>query len=177
MNEQAPQMTRCANVGVLQIERCDPRSAEAIALMEQLTAELTARYDFLDDGTGNFRPEDADGPGAAFLIGRVSGEAVACAALRPMSPVMGEIKRVYVVPAFRGRRFGHLLLTEIERVAAQFGYHTLRLETGTRQPESLALYEKAGYCRIPNYEPYVESHWSVCFEKPLIATADPSRST
>ena len=165
MNEQTPQVTRSTNANVLQIEHCDPRSVEAIVLMEQLTAELTARYDYLDDGTGNFRPEDVDIPGAAFLIGRVSGEAVACAALRPMSAVMGEIKRVYVVPAFRGRRYGHLLLAELERVAAGFGYHTLRLETGTRQPESLALYEKAGYRRIPNYEPYVESHWSVCFEK------------
>jgi GNAT superfamily N-acetyltransferase len=176
MNEQAPQMTRCANADLLQITRGDARSAEAIELMNRLTAELTARYDFLDDGTGNFSPEDADVPGAAFLIGRVSEEAVACAALRPMSPGMGEIKRVYVVPAFRGRRFGHMLLAEIERVAAEIGYHTLRLETGTRQPESLALYEKAGYRRIPNYEPYVESHWSVCFEKCLTALEDPSRS-
>lgn len=164
-------MTQNVHADTLQIELGDPRSAEATQLMHQLTSELTARYDFLDDGTGNFRPEDADVPGAAFLIGRVNGKAIACAALRPMSLGVGEVKRVYVVPTFRGRRYGHRLLARLEQTAAEFGYHTLRLETGTRQPESLVLYERAGYRRIPNFEPYVESHWSVCYEKRL-ATQD-----
>jgi putative acetyltransferase len=149
------------------IERADPMSREATELMTRLTAELTARYDFLDDGTGNFRPEDATSAGAAFLIGRVDGIAVACAALRRMAPGVGEVKRVYVAPSHRGRRYGRLLLADIERLAVGFGYHTLRLETGTRQPESFALYERAGYRRIPNFEPYIESHWSVCYEKML----------
>lgn len=169
MNERSLQTSRPVDADVLQIERGDPRSIEATRLMDELTAELTARYDFLDDGTGNFTPEDGRVAGARFLIGRVNGVAVACAALRPLAPGVGEVKRVYVVPAFRGRRYGRSLLGEIERAAAEFGYHTLRLETGTRQPESLALYERAGYRRIPNYEPYVESHWSVCFEKRLLA--------
>jgi len=161
-------MNRDVMAAPLQIERADPMSREAAELMHRLTAELTARYDFLDDGTGNFRPEDATSSGAAFLIGRVHGTPVACAALRRMAFGVGEIKRVYVVPEFRGRRYGHSLLVEIERLAVEFGYHTLRLETGTRQPESLVLYERAGYRRIPNFEPYVESHWSVCFEKQLV---------
>ena len=172
MKDRAPQTTRTIGEGGLQIERADPRSAEATELMDQLTAELTARYDFLDDGTGNFKPGDAVVGGAAFLIGRMDGKAVACAALRPMSPGVGEVKRVYVAPPFRGRRYGSLLLAALERTAVEFGYHTLRLETGTRQPESLALYERAGYRRIPNFEPYVESHWSVCYEKRLNAARE-----
>ncbi len=162
-------MSRDVAVTPLKVERVDPASREAAQLIERLTAELTARYDFLDDGTGNFRPEDATSPGAAFLIGRVDGLAVACAALKPMADGVGEVKRVYVSPEFRGRRYGLLLLEEVERLALGFGYHTLRLETGTRQPESMALYERAGYSKIPNFEPYVESHWSVCYEKQVSA--------
>lgn len=161
-------MNRAVAVAPLNIERADPTSREAAELIAGLTAELTARYDFLDDGTGNFRPEDATSPGAAFLIGRVDGRAVACAALRPLAPGVGEVKRVYVAPAYRGRRYGLLLLAEVERLAVDFRYHVLRLETGTRQPESLALYERAGFRRIPNFEPYVESDWSVCYEKRLL---------
>jgi GNAT superfamily N-acetyltransferase len=162
-------MSRDVAVTPMKVERAEPMSREAAELMDRLTAELTARYDFLDDGTGNFRPEDANSPGAAFLIGRVDGLAVACAALKRMADGIGEVKRVYVSPEFRGRRYGLSLLAEVEQLAVGFGYHTLRLETGTRQPESLALYERAGYCRIPNFEPYIESHWSVCFEKQLSA--------
>jgi GNAT superfamily N-acetyltransferase len=160
------------NVVPLSIERADPRSGDAAELMRRLTLELAARYDFLDDGTGNFCPDDVLVAGAAFLIGRVEGQPAACAALKPMSPGVGEVKRVFVDLPCRGRGYGRLLLREIERNAIQFGYHTLRLESGTRQPESLCLYESEGYRRIPNFEPYIESHWSVCYEKVLARTCD-----
>ena len=40
---------------------------------------------------------------------------------------------------------------------------------GTKQPESVAMYEKLGYTRIPVYEPYVASMPnSLCFEKVLL---------
>ncbi|MBA3316381.1 MAG: N-acetyltransferase [Planctomycetaceae bacterium] len=154
-------------ISPLLVELADPRSSEAAELIRRLTDELTARYDFLDDGAGNFRAEDALVAGAAFLIGRAEGQAAACAALRPMTPGVGEIKRVFVDPRHRGRGYGRALLAELERIARELGYHTLRLETGTRQPESIRLYESSGYRRIPNFEPYVESHWSVCYEKTL----------
>ena len=40
-------------------------------------------------------------------------------------------------------------------------------ETGKRQPEAIALYEKNGYNRTPNYGQYVGVENSVCFEKVL----------
>lgn len=152
------------------VERSDPRSADAAELIRWLTVELAARYDHLDDGTGNFRPQDVLIPGADFLIGRVGGRAVACAAFRPLEPGVAEVKRVFVVPEHRGRGYGRLLMAELERHAAAFGYLRLRLETGDRQPESVALYEGAGFRRIPNYGPYVGSHWSLCFEKRIDGT-------
>ena len=153
------------------IEAADPRSPEAAELIRQLTAELVARYDGEDDGTGKFRPEDVVVAGAAFLVGRVGGRPAACGAFRPLEPGIAELKRVFVVPAQRGRGFGAQLLAELERRAAGCGYHTLRLETGTRQPESIRLYERAGWSRIENFEPHADSVWSVCFEKVLDVTA------
>ncbi|MFO0968127.1 MAG: hypothetical protein U0793_21435 [Gemmataceae bacterium] len=44
---------------------------------------------------------------------------------------------------------------------------TLRLETGTRQPESIRLYETSGYHRIEPYGEYIGDLHSVCFEKRL----------
>lgn len=158
--------TLSANLALI-VEPTDPRSAEAAELIHRLTAELAARYDFLDDGTGNFTPDDALVAGAAFLVGRVGPRAVACGALRPLESGVAEIKRIFVVPEHRGRGYGKLLLMELERRAVACGYSRLRLETGDRQPESIALYEGAGFQRIQNYGPYVDSRWSVCFEKGL----------
>ena len=43
----------------------------------------------------------------------------------------------------------------------------MRLETGTRQPEAIALYESSGYARVPCFPPYDDDPLSVCFAKPL----------
>jgi GNAT superfamily N-acetyltransferase len=80
---------------------------------------------------------------------------------------VAELKRVFVAPEHRGCGYGKRLLAELERRAVACGYTKLMLETGDRQPESIALYERAGFRRIPNYGPYVGSHWSVCFAKAI----------
>ena len=51
--------------------------------------------------------------------------------------------------------------------AAAYGYTDLQLETGTAQPEALALYEAAGWHRIPSYGRYKDDPDSVCFAKPV----------
>ena len=47
------------------------------------------------------------------------------------------------------------------------GFTTLRLETGTEQPEAVALYESLGYRRIPAFGEYVSDPYSICYEKGL----------
>lgn len=78
-----------------------------------------------------------------------------------------EVKRMYVLPEYRGRGIALRILAELERWAATLGYNTCVLETGKRQPEAIALYEKAGYRRIPNYGQYEGVENSCCFEKKL----------
>jgi putative acetyltransferase len=59
------------------------------------------------------------------------------------------------------------VLAELEAWAAELGYPKCVLETGKRQPEAIALYEKQGYQRISNYGQYIGVENSVCFEKVL----------
>jgi len=47
------------------------------------------------------------------------------------------------------------------------GFTTLRLETGTEQPEAVALYESLGYRRIPAFGEYASDPYSICYEKGL----------
>jgi GNAT superfamily N-acetyltransferase len=151
------------------IAAIDPRGPEAAELIRGLSEELAQRYDFIDDGAARFHPEDALGPRAAFLVGRVGGVAVACGALRPLEGDVAEVKRMFVAPEVRGRGFGGLILAALERQAAALGYAAVWLETGDLQPEAIRLYERAGYRRIDAYGPYVGIPHSVCFEKVLSA--------
>lgn len=151
----------------IEILAVDPRCGEAARLIRALSDELARRYDFADDGSGNFKPEDALVAGSAFVIVRADGNAVACGAFRPLEDDVAEIKRMFVVPDCRGRDYSKAILNELERLARENGYTAVRLETGDRQPEAIRLYERSGYRRIPNFGIYVENEMSVCFEKQL----------
>lgn len=145
----------------------DVCSDAAVRLISELSGELARRYDHVDDGSGHFRPEDVGIPRSVFLIGRLAGEPVACGAVRPLEGDVAEVKRMYVVPAMRGRGFSKRLLVALEEAARNMGYVAIRLETGDRQPEAIRLYESAGYQRIEPFGIYVGSGRSVCFEKRL----------
>ena len=158
----------------LEVASVDPRSPEAFELVRALSEELAHRYDFADDGSGHFKPEDALTPRSGFVVGRAEGRTVACGAFRPLESDVAEIKRMFVVPGYRGRGYAKAVLAELERRAAGMGYTATRLETGDRQPEAIAFYERAGYRRIPNFGIYAGSERSVCFEKQLAGV--PSRA-
>jgi GNAT superfamily N-acetyltransferase len=145
----------------------DVYSADAIRLISELSAELACRYNFADDGSGHFRPEDVVVPRSVFLIARLNGRAVACGAVRPLEGDAAELKRMYVEPAVRGRGLAKRLLKAVEDVARNMGYVVLCLETADRQPEAVGLYGSAGYHRIKTFGPYVNCERSLCFEKRL----------
>jgi putative acetyltransferase len=149
----------------LLIESVNVRLPEATQLIARLTEELARRYD--DDGHGDFRLEDVEGPRSGFLVARWSGQGVACGAFRPLTETMAEIKRMFVNPAFRGRGIGRRILDALEDHARRAGYTKVRLETGTAQPEALSLYASAGYYRIECYGFHRDDPRSVCFEKVL----------
>jgi GNAT superfamily N-acetyltransferase len=92
---------------------------------------------------------------------------VACGAIKPFDDRSAEVKRMFTLPAFRGRGLAVIALAELERWATELGFTRCVLETGKRQPEAIALYQKAGYVSIPNYGQYANMENSVCFEKEL----------
>ncbi len=147
---------------ITEVEWDDP---DAEALRARQREELVALYD--GDTEPGPKPTAADV--AVFLLGRDpgTGEPLACGGLRPLGPGTAELKRMFVAPQARGRGLSRLVLTALEDVAAGRGWHVLRLETGPRQTEALALYTRSGYRPIENFGHYVGAADSLCFEKVL----------
>lgn len=147
----------------------DPLVQELVA---ELQAEFTVRY-----GGPDHTPLDRtmfDPPAGEFFVGWSGERPVAIGGWRRRSDVVAlggstsaEIKRMYVVPAARGRGFSRLLLAHLERSAAAAGADVMVLETGLKQPEAIALYESAGYVPIPGFGLWKDSPTSRCFAKPL----------
>ena len=102
-----------------------------------------------------------------FLAAFFAGEVVGCGAVKRMSGRYGEIKRMYVEPGARRRGVGRHLMKALESSLLAGGIGVVRLETGVRQPEAIALYERCGYVRIPPFGDYREDPLSVFLEKRL----------
>ena len=128
----------------------DIRSTDAGALLDELTDALIALYPG-SDGLAGFKLSDGEVPRAAFVIARVEGYAVGCGALRPLDDTTGEVKRMFTRAGYRRQGIAQAVLTELERLAVDFGYTTIKLQTGPRQLDAAALYELVGYYRIPHY--------------------------
>ena len=108
-------------------------------------------------------------PHVTFLVARAEGRAVGCGAVVKSAEGWAEIKRMFVSPAARGRKVGRQLLESLERVARQKGLTALRLETGIKQPEALALYRSAGFREIEPFGDYRPDPLSLFMEKTIPA--------
>ena len=99
------------------------------------------------------------------MVAYNGGQAVGCGAIKPFDANAMEVKRMFVLPEYRGKAIATTILSALEHWAAESGYVNCILETGKRQPEAIALYQKNGYKVIPNYGQYTGVENSVCFEK------------
>jgi ribosomal protein S18 acetylase RimI-like enzyme len=143
----------------------DPRSQVAQDLLSALVEDVKSRYQTFPADAGTFDLNLVSVPRSVFLVARRDNLAIGCGALVPVDDYHVEVKRMYVLPAERGRGFAMKILEELERLAREFDYDAMRLETGVNQPESIALYGKGGFYRIPNFPPFVGDPSAVCFEK------------
>lgn len=131
---------------------CPPGEPPAKGLIEAMVAELKELYGITEGRLGvPLEPAELGPPAGVYLVGWAGGETVAGGGLRTIGPGLGEIKRMYVTPTWRGRGMARRLLGALEDAARSLGHERVRLDTGPKQPEARRLYETAGYLSIPNY--------------------------
>jgi len=149
---------------MIHILRTDSVNPDFSALVALLDADLAIR-----DGEEHefYAQYNKTGSIRHCVIAFDGHKAVGCGALKQYSPPMMEVKRMFVLPAYRGRGIASRVLAELEKWAAELSCTGCVLETGLNQPEAIALYQKNGYHRIPNYGQYASVQNSVCFEKIL----------
>ncbi len=138
------------------VRTADVREEAAQRLIDELMEDLAERYGSPDTAPPP-HPEEFTPPAGRFVIAELDGEPVGCGGVRRYSATSAEIKRMYVVPGARGRGVARAILSALEDTARAAGYAELRLESGTEQPEALALYASAGFEPIEPYGYYAGS--------------------
>jgi DNA-binding MarR family transcriptional regulator/GNAT superfamily N-acetyltransferase len=139
----------------------DVASDEAVGAVRRYFAEIDERF---PDGfdPGDAATTDVEGmrpPHGSFLVGRVDGEVAACGGLQPHTRTIGEIKRMWVDPQWRGCGLGGRMLAALEHQAADLGYREVYLDTNGTLHEAIAMYGAAGYRSIERYNgnPYAQA--------------------
>ncbi len=146
---------------ILRTTSSHPAFSELIAQLDSFLAELNGTK---NDFYAKLNVVD-DIP--TVVLAELDGQFVGCGAFRPKSDGVVEIKRMYVLPAFRGQAIGQLVLAALELWANEQGHTRAELETSKRLTSAVALYTKAGYSVIPNFAPYEDVDDSVCMAKGL----------
>jgi len=90
-------------------------------------------------------------PNGALLIAHAGLYVAGCVALRPLDSRTGEMKRLYVRPAYRSGGLGRRLVEAVIEVARQTGYSEVRLDTLPTMASAQALYHRLGFVEIPPY--------------------------
>ena len=104
------------------------------------------------------------------VVAYTDEKAVGCGAIKEYEKGVAEIKRMFVLPEWRGRGVAKSILSELEAWANELNFSECILETGLKQPEAIGLYQKSGYETIPNYGQYSGVENSVCMKKSLAQT-------
>jgi len=145
---------------------------DAQRLVAEVQAEYVARYGG-EDATP-LVPAMFEPPRGAFFVAYRDGVPMATGAwrLRDDVEVFGtritaEVKRMYVAPAARGLGVARRMLARLEDTAVGVGARAMILETGTAQPEAMALYESSGYARIEGFGHYQGFPENRCYGRRL----------
>ncbi|OEU65080.1 MAG: hypothetical protein BBJ57_06040 [Desulfobacterales bacterium PC51MH44] len=90
-------------------------------------------------------------PQGCLLLAQENDTVIGCVAMRPLEETVCEMKRMYVIPRFRGRGVGRLLANAVIAEAKQYGYQRMCLDTVSSMATAKALYKSLGFRQIPPY--------------------------
>lgn len=149
---------------MISLLRTDSKNPDFIELVKMLDADLAIRDGEDHAFYAQFNKIDRI---KNVMVAYADEIPVACGAFKFYEEGKVEIKRMFVKPEYRGKGIAAELLKALEIWAKELGYQSCVLETGLKQPEAIALYQKSGYQIIANYGQYAGVENSVCFGKEI----------
>jgi GNAT superfamily N-acetyltransferase len=149
------------------ISATSPTSPEATDVSFRYYEDIVGRYhgrpasrqEILAAQAG-YPSDDLVEPLGILLLARQGPAVLGCAGMRVRPGEIGEVTRVFVEPAARGKGVGRLLMEELERKSRELGVDALRLDTRTDLIEARSLYASLGFIegQAHNTDPYA-NHW------------------
>ncbi|MFF1273920.1 GNAT family N-acetyltransferase [Streptomyces marokkonensis] len=158
----------------MDIRRVPYDHPDAVKLDAEVQAEYHVRYGDGGDATP-MDPADFTPPNGVYLIAYdEAGVPVASGGWRAQDANGegnrdgdAELKRMYVIEQMRGRGLARRILAALEEDARAAGRVRMVLETGTKQPEAIALYASSGYEPCEKFGYYRCHEESRCYAKQL----------
>ncbi len=148
----------------------DPGSSEVVGLIEQLDTYLGSLY---PPECNHLMPvESLRQPNVTFVVARVEGRAAGCGAFVKHEAGYAELKRMFVLPEFRGLGLGRQILENLEALIESSGLSVIRLETGVLQQPAVGLYQRFGYEVRGPFGDYPEDPSSIFMDKRCSQRAD-----
>jgi GNAT superfamily N-acetyltransferase len=145
---------------------------DAQLLIEAVQQEYVVRYGGRDRTP--LSATELAPPWGAFFVGYRDDRPLATGAWRFREDVArlgsarpAEVKRMYVAPEGRRRGLARLMLAHLEVTARDAGAEVMILETGTAQPEAIALYLASGYDPVEPFGHYRDAPENRCFGRVL----------
>ncbi len=90
-------------------------------------------------------------PGGCLLLAMDGGLLAGCVAVRGLDPTTCEMKRLFVVPEYRGQRLGWRMVEEVVLRARSLGYARMLLDTLPEMAEAIRLYRTLGFVETDRY--------------------------
>ncbi|WP_129628050.1 GNAT family N-acetyltransferase [Candidatus Oscillochloris fontis] len=140
-----------------------PDTHEAAALVRELDAYLLPLYPLESHHGLDVSALVAER--VSFFVLRLDGVAAGCGGVKIYAGEYGELKRMYIRPAYRERGLSRLLLHHIEGFTRAQGVNLLRLETGVLQDAAIGLYRTMGFIEVGPFGAYKLDPQSIFFEK------------
>ncbi len=138
---------------------------DVVELVRAVQAEYVVRYGGPDETPMD--PAQFDPPAGVFIVGLLETTPVACGGWRVFGDDAVELKRMFVVASARRRGYAARILAQLEDLARAAGRIRVMLETGTAQPEAIALYQRLGYQAVEPFGHYRCAPQSVHLGKTL----------
>lgn len=136
------------------------KSPNQIAATQELMREYLAWFFALVPGTESaptfqgWESEIAGLPGiyappmGRLLLANYDTQPAGCIALRQVTDQIGELKRMYVRPSFRGKKIGWHLGKRLLDDARAIGYEKVVLDSHISMTQAHKIYEELGFKRV-----------------------------